>query len=103
MLENMTGRERLKEINLFSLEKRRLKGDMEVMDCYKEGCDQFFSILARRKTRRNQFILQQRSYRLDFLAVEVVTHWNGLYRGDVKPPSLEFYFKKVAHILFLSL
>lgn len=68
-LENMTCEQRLKELCLFSLGKRRLKGDMIAVFKYLKGCckqeeNKLFSMSVGTKTRSNGLKMQQRQFRL---------------------------------------
>uniref|UniRef100_K7F1H0 Reverse transcriptase domain-containing protein n=1 Tax=Pelodiscus sinensis TaxID=13735 RepID=K7F1H0_PELSI len=59
-LENMTYEGRLKELGLFSLEKRRLRGDMIAVFRYLKGChkeegENVFILASEDRTRSNRF------------------------------------------------
>ncbi|KAK4831027.1 hypothetical protein QYF61_014915 [Mycteria americana] len=80
-LEQKSSEERLRELGLFSLEKRRLRGDLIALyNSLKE-------------------VVESLDIRKNFFTETVVKHWNRLPREVVESPSLEVFKRGVDVVL----
>ncbi|KAK4826638.1 hypothetical protein QYF61_010566 [Mycteria americana] len=90
-VEHLCCEDRLRELGLFSLEKRRLWEAFQYTNYIKDG-ERPFSKACSDRTRGNSFTLKEGRFRLDirkkFWMVRVVKHWNRLPRAAVDAPSL---------------
>ncbi|TRZ10370.1 hypothetical protein HGM15179_016735 [Zosterops borbonicus] len=98
-LKHLSYKDRLREVGLFSLKKRQLRGDLINVCRYLKGmCQENGTRLLvvpsngirgnGQKQIHRSFLLNMRK---NFFTVQVAMHWNRLARGVVESPSLQIF------------
>jgi len=99
-LKHPSHEQRLRELGLFSLQKRRLQGDFiaafqYLKGAYKQAGEGLFTRASSDRTRNNNFKLKDVRFRLDirkrFFTMRVVRPWTRLSREVVDASSLKVF------------
>ena len=99
-LEHLPYEERLSNLGLFSLRKRRLRGDLINVSKYQKGGGRqmdetrLLSVVCSDRSRSNGLKLEHRKFHTNTwknFTVRVMEHWNRVPREAVESPSMEIF------------
>ena len=99
-LEHLSYEERLRELGLFCLEKRRLQRNLTgafqyLKGAYEQKEDWLLTQSDNNRTRESVYKLEEGRFRLDvrkkFLTQKMVWHWHRLPREAMDAPSLDVF------------
>ena len=113
LLEHLPYEERLSNLGLFSVGKRRLRLDLINVYKYLKGGGRqkdearLFSVMNSNRMRSNGLKLEHRKFHTNmqknFFMVRVMEHWNRLPREVVESPSMEIFKTHLdAYLCYLS-
>lgn len=100
VVEHKSYEELLRQLGVFSLDERRLRGDLLILHNNLEGgCSRMrvslFSQASRNSTRRHSLKLSQRSFRYGIrknnFTERMIGHWDEMPREVVESPFLEVF------------
>jgi len=99
-LEYLSYEDRLRELGMFSLEKRRLRGDLraacqDLKAAYRKDGEGLLTRVCSDRRRGNGYKLKEGRFRSDirkkFFPMRVVKHWPRMPREAVAAPSLAVF------------
>ena len=103
-LRRIDYKDRLKELNMFSLGRRYVRGDLievyKIINGMENVCiTDVFEMFETTTTRGHGFKFKMKYCRLDIrkysFAIRVVERWNSLSDETVKSSSLDMFFKRL--------
>lgn len=107
-MQHLSYKERLKQLGLFSLQKRQVRWDLinvykYLIGGYQREVTRLFSVVASNGIQGNSQKLMNRDFhlnmRMNFFTVQVTTYWNSLPREVVESLSMEIFKNHLDAIL----